>query len=70
MLIDEALFVGRYGRLRTVVEAPDGSLYTMTSNRDEPGTPRPGDDRLLRIIPPAVPRLREASAAGSCRCGQ
>jgi glucose/arabinose dehydrogenase len=50
--LDEPLFEGRLGRLRTVVEAPDGALYALTSNRDGRGTPRPGDDRIVRIVPP------------------
>jgi glucose/arabinose dehydrogenase len=50
---DEALFEGDFGRLRTVVEGPDGALYLLTSNRDGRGVPREGDDRILRIVPPA-----------------
>jgi glucose/arabinose dehydrogenase len=49
---DEQLFVGRYGRLRDVVEGPRGALYVLTSNRDGRGRPRPGDDKILRIVPP------------------
>jgi aldose sugar dehydrogenase len=45
----ETLFRGEYGRLRDVVEGPDGALYVSTSNRDGRGSPQPGDDRLLRI---------------------
>jgi glucose/arabinose dehydrogenase len=50
--LDEAMFEGDFGRLRTVVEGPDGALYVLTSNRDGRGAPRDGDDRVLRIVPP------------------
>lgn len=40
---------GRYGRLRAVVQGPDGALYVSTSNRDRRGQLRSGDDRILRI---------------------
>lgn len=45
------LFVGQYGRLRTVVAAPDGSLWFTTSNRDGRGSVRAGDDRILQFRP-------------------
>ena len=45
------LFVGQYGRLRTVVAAPDGTLWFTTSNRDGRGSPRDGDDRILQFRP-------------------
>ena len=51
--LNRALYAGRYGRLRTVVEASDGSLFVLTNNRDGRGSPRGGDDRILRIVPPA-----------------
>jgi glucose/arabinose dehydrogenase len=54
VVINEPLFQGEYGRIRTVVEGPDGALYALTSNRDGRGSPRDGDDRLLRIVPPAA----------------
>ena len=50
---NKALFEGRFGRVRTVVEGPDGALYALTSNRDGRGSPSAGDDRVLRIVPPA-----------------
>jgi glucose/arabinose dehydrogenase len=51
---EEKVLEGR-GRLRAVVEAPDGSLWVTTSNRDGYGEPLDGgDDRILRIVPPAA----------------
>jgi glucose/arabinose dehydrogenase len=45
----ERLLQAEYGRLRDIVEGPDGALYLATSNRDGRGSPQPTDDRLLRI---------------------
>jgi glucose/arabinose dehydrogenase len=47
------VLVGRYGRLLTVVAAPDGALWLTTSNRDGHGHPIPTDERVLRIMPEA-----------------
>lgn len=49
---DEALFEGRFGRLRTVTQGPDGALYLLTNNTDGRGAPREGDDRIIRVLPP------------------
>jgi glucose/arabinose dehydrogenase len=47
----ERLLHNRYGRLRTVATAPDGSLWVITSNTDGRTEPRKGDDRVLRVRP-------------------
>ena len=44
----QRLLQGQYGRLRTVVPAPDGRLWLVTSNTYR-GPPRPGDDRILAL---------------------
>lgn len=41
----------KYGRLRTVVAAPDGALWLTTSNKDGHGHPVAADERVLRIVP-------------------
>jgi glucose/arabinose dehydrogenase len=45
----EELLKGQFGRLRDVVEGPDGALYITTSNRDGRGRPAADDDRILRL---------------------
>ncbi|MBI2906542.1 MAG: PQQ-dependent sugar dehydrogenase [Chloroflexi bacterium] len=50
VLAFERLLSGQYGRLRDVLEGPDGALYVLTNNRDGRGTPAPGDDKVLRLV--------------------
>lgn len=40
------------GRLRDVVAGPDGALWILTGSTDGRGTPRPGDDRVVRVRAP------------------
>lgn len=49
----ETLYEETYGRLRHVAQAPDGSLWLLTSNRDGrlPRSPDEDDDRIIRIAP-------------------
>lgn len=45
----ERLFVNEYGRLRDIVQGPDGAIYVSTSNLDGRGQLFAGDDKVLRI---------------------
>jgi quinoprotein glucose dehydrogenase len=45
----EALFEHELGRIRAVRYGPDGHLYFTTSNRDDRGKVRPGDDKIFRL---------------------
>ncbi len=48
----QRLLQGELGRLRAVAVGPDGALWILTNNTDGRGDPRPGDDRLVRMLPP------------------
>ncbi len=47
----EKMLTGEYGRLRDMLVAPNGEIYIATSNRDGRGSPRAGDDRILKLTP-------------------
>ncbi|WP_371810934.1 sorbosone dehydrogenase family protein [Frigoribacterium sp. CFBP 13707] len=42
-------YEGEFGRIRAVTEGPDGNLWFLTGNTNSQGTPRDGDDKLLRV---------------------
>ena len=45
----KAYLKGQFGRIRNVAAAPDGTLWITTSNRDNRGDPRPGDDKVVQL---------------------
>ncbi|MCW1913371.1 PQQ-dependent sugar dehydrogenase [Luteolibacter sp. GHJ8] len=48
----ERLWHRKWGRIRFITEAPDGSLWMGTSMQDPAeGKPREGDDRIIRLVP-------------------
>lgn len=44
-------FTNQFGRIRDVVQGPDGMLYITTSNQDGRGNPAPDDDKVIKINP-------------------
>jgi aldose sugar dehydrogenase len=48
---NQETLLGDLGRLRAARFGPDGCLYVSTSNRDSRGTPRSGDDRIVKLCP-------------------
>ena len=52
VVCEEVLLRDAYARLRLVRQAPDGTLWVGTSNRDQSGIPREGSDLILRLHPP------------------
>lgn len=60
----ERLLHFKYGRIREVVEGPEGFIYFTTSQFDPPeGTPRPEYDFILRLVPQSVPPTSAKLAA-------
>jgi glucose/arabinose dehydrogenase len=51
VITQENLLDGKYGRIREVIEGPDGYIYFSTSNRDGRGSPATDDDRIRRLVP-------------------
>ncbi len=50
----EKLYKNEWGRLRNVSQGPDGSIYILTNNRDGRGSPKTGDDKIIRLKPPST----------------
>ncbi|WP_144711638.1 sorbosone dehydrogenase family protein [Curtobacterium pusillum] len=42
-------FAGDFGRIRTVLEGPEGALWFVTNNTDGRGDPIEGDDRIVSV---------------------
>ena len=49
-MISQKSILSGIGRIRDVIEGPDGNLYIITSNTDGKGFPDSTDDKLLRIV--------------------
>lgn len=47
----DSLLQNKYGRLREVIQAKDGSIFLSTSNLDGRGSPNITDDKIIRLIP-------------------
>lgn len=50
-VVGEEHIATEFGRLRDIIQGPDGFLYFSTSNRDGRGTPNPEDDKIIRVLP-------------------
>jgi glucose/arabinose dehydrogenase len=48
-VVAQEVVLSGQGRLRAVVQGRDGCAYVLTNNRDSRGSPRPDDDRVLRL---------------------
>lgn len=45
----DEFFAGDFGRIRTVLEGPEGALWFVTNNTDGRGDPAAGDDRIVSV---------------------
>ncbi len=45
------LFLNQFGRIRDVILGPDNFIYITTSNLDGRGSPKSGDDKIIKIDP-------------------
>ena len=62
----ERLWHEKWGRIRFINEAPDGSLWLGTSMQDPPeGRPREGDDKLIRIVADPQGSVEKVAGAAS-----
>ncbi|HEX6223769.1 MAG TPA: PQQ-dependent sugar dehydrogenase, partial [Chryseolinea sp.] len=48
----------RFGRLRNVVEGPDGKIYIAVSNQDGRGDPASEDDRIVAMTQDQIRRMK------------
>ncbi len=60
------------GRLRDVLVTPTGRVFVSTSNRDGRGSPRPGDDKIVELVPTVqgIGDSRQPSFPARVRCGE
>ena len=54
-------FKSVWGRLRDVCISPSGDVYLAVSNRDGRGTPKPGDDRIVKLSATGTTGLNKTS---------
>jgi quinoprotein glucose dehydrogenase len=50
-VISQERMATTFGRIRCVDVGPDGAVYFSTSNKDGRGREKPGDDKIMRIVP-------------------
>lgn len=66
VLQHEFLLQKQYGRIREVAVGPEGYIYFSTSQHDPPeGQPKPGYDKIFRLVPVNVSNREVAAGAGA-----